>query len=134
MPVGKHDNVPTAISLLARQGSDRFLLDTLLALYATVQEEDKATIEQISKMSDVNTDAAELAKEKVCILSSVVSISNCNSQHWKRAHSLNVQGNAAYKAKDYKKAIGHYNDAIRMDGNNAAYYNNRALTYLQLNK
>jgi Asp-tRNA(Asn)/Glu-tRNA(Gln) amidotransferase A subunit family amidase len=106
MPVGKHGNVPTAISLLARQGSDRFLLDTLLALYATVQEEDKATIEQISKMSDVNTDGAELAKEK---------------------------GNAAYKAKDFKKAIGHYSDAIRMDGNNAAYYNNRALTYLQLN-
>lgn len=88
MPVGKHDNVPTAISLLARQGSDRFLLDTLLALYATVQEEDKATIEQISKMSDVNTDGAELAKEKVCILSSVVSIYGFQLSALKRAHSL----------------------------------------------
>lgn len=42
------------------------------------------------------------------------------------------QGNASFKEKDFKKAISHYSDAIRMDGNNATYYNNRAMAYLQL--
>jgi len=65
MPVGEHSNVPMAVSLLARQGSDRFLLDTLLALYATVQDEDKIAVDQLSNLNNVNSDAAELAKEKV---------------------------------------------------------------------
>lgn len=65
MPVGEHDNVPMAVSLLAKQGSDRFLLDTLLALYATVQAEDKAVVDQHSNLSNGNADAAESAKEKV---------------------------------------------------------------------
>lgn len=65
MPVGEHNNVPMAVSLLARQGSDRFLLDTLLALYATVQEEDKVAVDQHSNLNNGNSDAAELAKEKV---------------------------------------------------------------------
>lgn len=65
MPVGEHDNVPMAISLLAKQGSDRFLLDTLLALYATVQAEDKAVVDQHSSLNNSNADAAESAKEKV---------------------------------------------------------------------
>lgn len=43
-----------------------------------------------------------------------------------------VQGNAAFKEKDYKKAVGFYTDAIRLNGNNATYYNNRAMAYLQL--
>jgi Asp-tRNA(Asn)/Glu-tRNA(Gln) amidotransferase A subunit family amidase len=65
MPVGEHDNVPMAVSLLAKQGSDRFLLDTLLALYATVQAEDKAVLDQHSSLDNSNADAAESAKEKV---------------------------------------------------------------------
>ncbi|KAG0557088.1 hypothetical protein KC19_11G101300 [Ceratodon purpureus] len=105
MPVGEHDNVPMAVSLLAKQGSDRFLLDTLLAVYATVQAEDKAVVDQHSNLSNSNADAAESAKEK---------------------------GNAAFKQKDFKKAVSHYSDAIRMDANNATYYNNRAMAHLQL--
>ena len=65
MPVGEHDNVPMAVSLLAKQGSDRFLLDTLLALYATVQAEDKAVVDQHSSLNNGNAGAAESAKEKV---------------------------------------------------------------------
>ena len=45
-----------------------------------------------------------------------------------------MQGNAAFKQKDFKKAVSHYTDAIRMDGNNATYYNNRAMAHLQLCK
>lgn len=65
MPAGNHDGVPMAVSLLARQGSDRFLLDTVLAIYSTVQEEDKVAADQPSIVSDGNSAAAELAKEKV---------------------------------------------------------------------
>lgn len=71
MPAGEHDDVPMAVSLLARQGSDRFLLDTLLALYATVQVEDKADANQRASLSNGHFDAAELAKEKVGILNSL---------------------------------------------------------------
>uniref|UniRef100_A0A7I4F9K9 Amidase domain-containing protein n=2 Tax=Physcomitrium patens TaxID=3218 RepID=A0A7I4F9K9_PHYPA len=105
MPAGEHDDVPMAVSLLARQGSDRFLLDTLLALYATVQVEDKADANQRASLSNGHFDAAELAKEK---------------------------GNAAFKRNDFKNAISHYTDAIRIRGNNPTYYNNRAMAYLQL--
>lgn len=99
IPVGEYNNVPVAVSLLAKRGSDKFLLDSVLAFYPTIQEEVKATSDRFS------TEAAELAKEK---------------------------GNASFKEKDFKKAISHYTDAIRMDGNNATYYNNRAMAYLQL--
>ena len=64
MPVGEHNNVPMAISLLARQGSDRFLLDTVLALYSSIQEEDQSDVDQHSTLSNGNNDAAEVAKEK----------------------------------------------------------------------
>ncbi|KAG0563158.1 hypothetical protein M758_8G008300 [Ceratodon purpureus] len=105
MPVGEHNNVPMAVSLLARQGSDRFLLDTVLALYSSIQEEDQDDVDQHSTLSNGNSDAAELAKEK---------------------------GNSAFKEKDFKKAIVYYSDAIRINRNNATYYNNRAMAYLQL--
>lgn len=65
MPVGEHSDVPMAVSLLARQGSDRFLLDTLLALYATVQEGDRIAVDKQSNLNSGNREAAELAKEKV---------------------------------------------------------------------
>lgn len=65
MPVGERNNVPMAVSLLARQGSDRFLLDTVLALYSSIQKEDQTDVDQHSTLSNDNNDAAELAKEKV---------------------------------------------------------------------
>lgn len=99
VPVGEYNNVPTAVSLLAKRGSDRFLLDTVLTAYPTIQEEAKGASDRFS------AEAAEMAKEK---------------------------GNASFKEKDYKKAISHYTDAIRMDENNATFYNNRAMAYLQL--
>ena len=48
-----------AVSLLAKRGSDKFLLDTVLAFYPTIQEEAKAASDRSS------AEAAELAKEKV---------------------------------------------------------------------
>ncbi len=69
LPVGKYENAPLAVSLLARQGSDRFLLDTVVALYSTIQEEAKVAVPNQaslpSRSGSVN--AAEIAKEKVWI-------------------------------------------------------------------
>lgn len=65
LPAGEHENAPMAVSLLARQGSDRFLLDTVLSLYSTLQDEDKTAGNQYSTLRNGNGDAAELAKEKV---------------------------------------------------------------------
>jgi len=59
IPVGEYNNVPVAVSLLAKRGSDKFLLDSVLAFYPTIQEEVKAVSDRSS------TEAAELAKEKV---------------------------------------------------------------------
>ncbi len=68
MPAGEYNNVPVAVSFLARKGSDRFLLDTVHALYSTLQEEAKLVADRSSSTNNVNTDAAEVAKEKVCSL------------------------------------------------------------------
>ncbi|XVF06122.1 hypothetical protein REPUB_Repub06bG0020500 [Reevesia pubescens] len=39
IPLGMHDNVPVAISLVAKHGSDSFLLNLVETLYETLQEE-----------------------------------------------------------------------------------------------
>jgi tetratricopeptide (TPR) repeat protein len=42
------------------------------------------------------------------------------------------QGNAAYKGKQWNKAVNYYSEAIKLNGKNATYYSNRAAAYLQL--
>ncbi|KAL9272550.1 Amidase 1-like protein [Drosera capensis] len=38
IPLGLHENLPVAVSLLAKHGSDKFLLDIVEALYGTLEE------------------------------------------------------------------------------------------------
>ena len=45
-----------------------------------------------------------------------------------------IQGNQAYKDKQWQKAIGFYTEAIKLSGNNATYYSNRAAAYLELGR
>ena len=45
-----------------------------------------------------------------------------------------IQGNLAFKKKDFKVAIESYSEAIRCDEDNATYYSNRAAAYLALYK
>jgi len=42
-----------------------------------------------------------------------------------------VQDNGALKDKEFKKALGHYTDAICLFEHNPTYCNNRAMAYLQ---
>jgi len=106
IPVGQHDKCPLAVSLMARHGGDRFLLDTVRAMYPTLQEEVKiASSTQPTTSVNGKIEAADIAKEK---------------------------GNAAYKDKQWQKAINFYSEAIKLNGKNATYYSNRAAAYLEL--
>ncbi|KAI4347265.1 hypothetical protein L6164_008089 [Bauhinia variegata] len=106
IPLGFHDKCPISVSLIARHGGDRFLLDTLKTMYATFQEQaDSAAKTRSSKNGPSREESAEIAKEK---------------------------GNQAFKDKQWQKAIGFYTEAIKLNGDNATYYNNRAAAYLEL--
>ncbi|KAM7279216.1 hypothetical protein ACFE04_006350 [Oxalis oulophora] len=109
IPIGYHDKCPVSVSLIARHGGDRLLLDTVQTMYSSMQE--NVDIFAQSKLSN-NTigqeQTAEIAKEK---------------------------GNQAYKEKQWQKAVGFYTEAIKLSGgNNATYYSNRAAAYLELQR
>jgi tetratricopeptide (TPR) repeat protein len=106
IPLGFYDKYPVSVSLIARHGGDRFLLDTLKTMYTILQEQaDIAATSKSSKSVVSKEQSAEIAKEK---------------------------GNQAYKDKQWPKAIGFYTEAIKLCGNNATYYSNRAQAYLEL--
>lgn len=44
------------------------------------------------------------------------------------------QGNAAYKEKQWQKAVNFYTEAIKLNGKMATYYSNRAAAFLELTK
>lgn len=106
VPLGVHDNCPVSVSFLARHGNDRFLLDVIQSLYSSLQEQiDIASKFKSSKNAINQEEAAEIAKEK---------------------------GNIAFKEKNWSKAIGFYGEAIKLNGENATYYSNRAAAYLEV--
>ncbi|OIT00608.1 PREDICTED: outer envelope protein 64, mitochondrial [Nicotiana attenuata] len=105
IPFGEHDNYPISLSFIASHGTDKFLLDTVLDMYSSLQEE-VSIQSSASPLPDTNgsIDASELLKEK---------------------------GNAAYKGKQWNKAVSYYTEAIKLN-DNATYYCNRAAAYLEL--
>ena len=69
IPLGTHDNCPVSVSFIARHGCDRFLLDTIQTMYATIQEQvDILAKSNVSSKQAMNEEAAETAKEKVSFL------------------------------------------------------------------
>ncbi|KAJ8571137.1 hypothetical protein K7X08_038109 [Anisodus acutangulus] len=105
IPFGEHNNYPISLSFIASHGTDKFLLDTVLDMHSSLQEE--ASIQSsASPLPDTNgsIDASALLKEK---------------------------GNAAYKGKQWNKAVSYYTEAIKLN-DNATYYCNRAAAYLEL--
>ncbi|XP_051146599.1 outer envelope protein 64, mitochondrial isoform X2 [Andrographis paniculata] len=106
IPFGEHDGCPISVSLIAYHGSDKLLLDTVLDMYSSLQEE-VSIIFGPPQLPETNGNMgdAELLKEK---------------------------GNVAYNAKQWNKAANLYTDAINLDGLNATYYCNRAASYLML--
>ncbi|CAN4088737.1 unnamed protein product [Withania somnifera] len=106
VPMGFHDKCPMSVSFVARQGGDRFLLDTIQTMHASLQEEaELATKSSASGNALSKETSAEMAKEK---------------------------GNQAFKEKQWQKAIGFYTEAIKLNGNSATYFSNRAAAHLEM--
>ncbi|CAB4289764.1 unnamed protein product [Prunus armeniaca] len=106
IPVGKHKESPISISFIAFHSVDKFLLDTVLDMYSSIQE--KVSIaSHSSPLPDTNDnlDVSELLKEK---------------------------GNAAFKGRQWNKAVKYYTEAINLNMMSATYYCNRAAAYLEL--
>jgi hypothetical protein len=77
------------VSLLTYYGGDKFLLDTTLDVYASLQDQAKLA-SNLAPVSDTNgnMEASEVMKEK---------------------------GNAAYKGKQWNKAVNFYTEAIKLN-------------------
>ncbi|XP_047950087.1 outer envelope protein 64, chloroplastic-like [Salvia hispanica] len=106
VPLGFHEKCPVSLSLLARHGGDRFLLDTVQSMYTCLQEQlDTASKPKVSSKAVTNEESANVAKEK---------------------------GNQAFKDKQWQRAIGYYTEAIKLNSSNATYYSNRAAAYLEI--
>jgi hypothetical protein len=65
VPLGYYNKCPVSVSLIARYGSDRFLLDTVQTMYKTLQEQAETYVNSKSSNKDSRENSAELAKEKV---------------------------------------------------------------------
>ena len=66
MPLGFHDKYPVSVSLVARHGGDRFLLDTVQTMYTSLQEQvDIISKSKLSANAVSLETSAEVAKEKV---------------------------------------------------------------------
>lgn len=66
IPLGKHDDCPISVSFLASHGADKFLLDTVLDVYSSLQEQ-ASIVSHSFPLPDINgdMDTSELLKEKV---------------------------------------------------------------------
>lgn len=106
IPLGKHDDGAVSVSFIASHGADKFLLDIVLDMYSSLQEQ-VCNLSNSLPLPDINgnMDTSELLKEK---------------------------GNAAFKGRQWNKAVNYYSDAIKLTGTNATYYCNRAAAYLEL--
>lgn len=106
IPFEKHEDSCIGVSFIAFHGSDKFLLDTVLDMHQSLQGQVNA-VTSLPPSLDLNgnMDASELLKEK---------------------------GNAAYKGKQWNKAVSYYTEAIKLDESNATFYCNRAAAYLEL--
>ncbi|KAK3185045.1 hypothetical protein Dsin_032331 [Dipteronia sinensis] len=106
IPLGKHNDHAVSISFIAYNGSDKFLLDTILDMYASLQEQASiASNSVLLRDTNGSMDASELLKEK---------------------------GNAAFKGRQWNKAVNYYSEAIKLNGKNTTYFCNRAAAYLEL--
>ncbi|KAI9174424.1 hypothetical protein LWI28_017035 [Acer negundo] len=105
VPLGQYDKCPISVSFIARHGGDRFLMDTVKSMYASLQEQAGIVASSKPSFNAISREqSAEIAKEK---------------------------GNQAFKDKQWQKAIGFYTEAIKLIGNNATYYSNRAAAHLE---
>ncbi|GMP39002.1 hypothetical protein CsSME_00010024 [Camellia sinensis var. sinensis] len=65
IPLGNHDGCPISVSFIACHGADKFLLDTVLDMYSSLQKQ-VSLVSNSPSLPDMNgnMDASELLKEK----------------------------------------------------------------------
>ncbi|CAI8617912.1 unnamed protein product [Vicia faba] len=106
IPLGYHDDCCISVSFISPHGTDKFLLDTILDMYASLQKQASSGFHSIPLPNiNGNREPSELLKDK---------------------------GNAAFKEKQWDKAVSYYTEAIELNGSNATYYCNRAAALLKL--
>uniref|UniRef100_A0A7N2MVH3 Amidase domain-containing protein n=1 Tax=Quercus lobata TaxID=97700 RepID=A0A7N2MVH3_QUELO len=106
IPLGKHNDCPISVSFITFHGADKFLLDTVLDMYSSLQEQASIASNSVHLPdTNGNMDASELLKEK---------------------------GNAAFKGMQWNKAVKYYTEAINLNSTIATYFCNRAAAYLEL--
>jgi len=54
------------------------------------------------------------------------------SEHFHITFKTLLQGNAAFKGRQWNKAVNYYTEAIKLNATTATYYCNRAAAYLEL--
>lgn len=74
IPLGKHNDCPISVSFITFHGADKFLLDTVLDMYSSLQEQASIASNSVHLPdTNGNMDASELLKEKVCSPLSILS-------------------------------------------------------------
>ncbi|RAL49466.1 unnamed protein product [Cuscuta campestris] len=106
IPFGEHEKYPISVSFIASHRNDKFLLDTIMDMFSKIQEEVSMVPNTLPLPEDSMADS-EILKEK---------------------------GNAAYKNKQWNKAVNYYTEAIKLNEINSTYYSNRAAAYLELGR
>ncbi|OMJ08708.1 Heat shock protein sti1-like protein [Smittium culicis] len=74
----------------------------------------------------------EAAKEKEKELESVVLEDSEEQKVFKLAEEQKTFGNAAYKKKDFKTALEHYDKAIELCSTEITFYNNKSAVYFEM--
>lgn len=106
VPLGKHNDCPVSVSFSSFHGADKFLLDTVLDIYSSLEKQASIASNMVPMVdTNGNMDASELLKEK---------------------------GNAAFKGKQWNKAVNYYTEAIKLNATSATYFCNRSAAYLEL--
>ncbi|CAJ1963481.1 unnamed protein product [Sphenostylis stenocarpa] len=104
IPLGYHDCC-ASVSFISAHGADKFLLNTVLDMYTTLQKQVSVAYALPLPETNGGMESSELLKEK---------------------------GNAAFKGRLWNKAVDYYSKAINLNGTNATYFSNRAAAYLEL--
>ncbi|ESQ40873.1 hypothetical protein EUTSA_v10013019mg [Eutrema salsugineum] len=107
IPLGMHGDCPISVSFLTCYGGDKFLLDTIIDVYASLQDQADIASSLAPVTESDGMEVSEVMKEK---------------------------GNAAYKGRQWNKAVSFYTEAIKLNGANATYFCNRAAAYLELGR
>ncbi|XP_014517079.1 outer envelope protein 64, mitochondrial-like [Vigna radiata var. radiata] len=105
IPLGCHKDCCASVSFISAHRADKFLLNTVLDMYTTIQEQVSVAYALPQPDTNGGIETSELLKEK---------------------------GNAAFKGRLWNKAVDYYSEAINLNGKNATYFSNRAAAYLEL--